>query len=408
MKKTVNSVNVPLESVTLQDVAQRCNVHKSTVYRALVGSKRVGKATTRRIQTVAQEMGYDHGLNLAAQQLSARKTGRAVINHLVVLFLPDGFLEDFYYAYLFRGIQKELHRNRYDLITSILDRTRQEVLPLSIVRGDVDGVLMLCNQESGEWLLDTIKQKGNIAHCPLVSVMSPLAGCSSVVADERNGAFLALSHLLDLGHRKILFLTGPYVPPYHLNERLEGYRRACKEADLVFEDVVETHILAANKSLTKSLHDLTTHYFDGKKGFSAVMTRNDAHAVVLRRVLSQNGLRVPEDVSLIGFDDTRPLTLQYAETNEEFLTTVRLPLEDIGHRAAQLLVQSITTAMVTKTVMAATTHEVNLHMPVQLLIRQTTTRPSRDLTFSERVYSREDVHFTRSKLQKSNKFQKDV
>lgn len=180
--RTPPALRTPLESVTLQDVAGRCGVHKSTVYRALIGSNRVGKDTTEEIRRVAREMGYDHSLNLAARQLSARKTGRAVVNNLIVLFLPDRFLEYFYYLLLFRGIQSELRRENFDIITSVCDDEGETPLPLSIAGGDVDGVLMLCRQEVGTTLLDKIRVEGNIAHCPLISVIAPLTGCSSVVA----------------------------------------------------------------------------------------------------------------------------------------------------------------------------------------------------------------------------------
>ncbi len=355
-----------MEAVTLQDIADKCNVHKSTVYRALIGSKRVGEATTLQIRRVADEMGYDHTLNLSARQLSARKTGRTVVNHLVVLFLPQGFLDDFYYSFLFRGIQTELRRENYDLIVSALEDDGEGELPLAIVRGDVDGVLMLCRQNQGEQLLRKIESKGNISHCPTISVMAPLAGCSSVVADERDGGRIALRHLLELGHRRVLFISGHNVPPYHLNERLAGYREACREAGVDFEETVTVHLIEPNASLTDSLRGVVARYFCGPPRFSAVLTRNDSHAVLLRRALLEQGLRVPDDLSLIGFDDTRPLSLQYAEMNENFLSTVQLPLKEIGKAAAHLLLDTLS---------GKVERQTNLTLPVSLVIRQTTAAP---------------------------------
>lgn len=395
-------------SVTLQHIATRCGVHKTTVYRALIGSRRVGPATTERIRAVAKEMGYDHSMNLSARQLSARKTGRTVLNHLAVLFFPPGFLDDYYFSLLFRGIQAELHAQHFDLITTFLDATSEGGLPLSMMRGDVDGILMLCRPEWGRALVEKVARETKLAPCPTVSLMSRLDGCFSVVADEYEGARLSLAHLLELGHRRVLFVTAPDIPKYHLNQRLEGYRAACQEAGLAFEDIVEvrTHrpapemrpdlqmvvhyyddhgnLIRIDKpdsppDFIADLRDIVTRCFDGTHGFSAVLTRNDSYAIIMRKLLSQQGLRVPQDVSIIGFDDTRPLAFHDLEMNtdlhHEFLTTVRLPLEAIGKAAARLMVSAIASQDFDDT------HQT---LPVELIVRDTTAPPAIDLTFAHR------------------------
>jgi len=179
------------------------------------------------------------------------------------------------------------------------------------------------------------------------------AALASLPLDNLQGACDATRHLIGEGHRRIAFIAGP---PNHEDaiERLDGYKMALKEAGLRFDpqlveqgDYLETGGVAAMERL-----------FERGPSFSAVFCANDQTAYGARLTLFRRGLRVPEDISLVGFDD-----LPTSSYMTPPLTTVRQPTYEIGRLAAQAIVQ-----MIRKQPIALNP------IPLKLVTRETTRR----------------------------------
>lgn len=196
----------PAHSVTMQDIAERCGVHRSTVQRALAGSERVKTKTAEQILSLAREMGYDEIVHHNSRRLAWRKNGKTFINYTLALFFPADFSRHPYYLYMFQGILDILVPSHYDLLTTYWNDEVEGKLPFSILCGNVDGAFVIGDEKALTKLRDLLRATTNFAMRPFVSLVLPFPGYSSVFADERGGSYQTISHLLDQGHRYIAFL----------------------------------------------------------------------------------------------------------------------------------------------------------------------------------------------------------
>ncbi len=194
---------------------------------------------------------------------------------------------------------------------------------------------------------------------PIVSVIHEMPGCANVLADDRSGAYAATMHLLELGHRHLVhFFTIPTHPVFH--RRAEGITQALRDWGL--DPAHSLHPCPAmllgpmgpnthQATLADYLHGPEAELFATQIAefltqlratpeVTAILALNDVAALQIWQILTEAGWRVPDDYSLVGFDDVLP-RLDAHGTNQ--LTTVRVPLEAIGARAAELLLEMITT-----------------------------------------------------------------
>jgi len=154
---------------------------------------------------------------------------------------------------------------------------------------------------------------------------------SSVRCNDREGGFIATHYLLDLGHTAIATLVGPDNEECTL-DRLAGYRQALTQARLDFDPA----LIASGDWSATSGYQATRRLLEAGRPFSAIFAQNDRMAVGAVRGLREAGHRVPEDVSIIGFDDI-PLASYF----DPPLTTLRQPMEELGRQAARLLIEAI-------------------------------------------------------------------
>jgi len=203
---------------------------------------------------------------------------------------------------------------------------------------------------------------------PCVSVMVEVEGMASVVADDYAATLAATRHLLDLGHRRIAFLHGPAKSA--TARRLGAYRDALREKGikplkgwerlLAWEKEPENFVRAGEEIMGRWLKD------DWNKiGCTALLCQNDATAVGAAAALSGAGIKVPNDVSLVGFDGS-----EIGEYSSPRLTTVEVPLREIGARAVEILSRQIEADQV------SIEHQI---LPTQLRVRESTTAPSHHL-----------------------------
>jgi len=301
--------------VTLHSVAEAAGVSKSTVSRIL--DERLPASdneTARRVRKVAAELGYMRDISAASL-----RRGQTMTIGIIVPRLTDTVM-----AMLYEAIATACARTgRMALVATTDDRPEDEsrAADLLLQRG-VDG-LILATARDGDDLPKTLADRG----VPYVLALRTDGVSPSAVGDDRLGGYLATRHLLDLGHRRIGIIAGP---GYASNSRgrLEGYREALAEIAITSEPALEVESAfsidagADAASTLMALPDRPT----------AIFAVNDNTAIGAMSAIVNLGLRVPEDISLVGYNDI-PIVSRLPTP----LTTVRVAFDQIATSALDLL-----------------------------------------------------------------------
>lgn len=354
--------------VTLKDIAERCGVSKVTVSRALRGDTVYSSEATRElIRKVASELGYDPSRQVAARRLALSKTGERVANHVVgLLFYHRGFSTSNYFTYVFQGILDAALEVDFQIQTTDSGHiTETKALPASYRKGELDGLLALHSLGPElDLVLGLLRSDIGFGDRPIVSMFQHVDGCSSVHADHHDAGYQAIKHLLDLGHRHIM-LAAPYNPdgPGTNDFRAASYRRAYSEIGLDASEYLHPSFWDAGVyeiSKKKLVQEMKRH-----PEVTAFIASHDLDAQIQHQVLVQAGFRIPEDISLISFDDTNSIPDSHGENT---LTSVRTPLHEIGYQAVKLLVRRIS---------GEEEDDVDIVLPVELIVRKSTAPPSR-------------------------------
>lgn len=312
-----------MERVKLTDVARAAGVHPGTASRALNPTTRdqVSRETSRRVLLAAQRLGYVP--NTLARGL---RTARSYVVGMVV---PD--ITNPLFPPMVRGAEQVLSGAGYTLVLTDTDNDaateRRQVEQLR-ARG-ADG-LIIATARWEDPLLDEIAASGTPT--VLVNRYTASRRLPYVGGDERTGIRLAVDHLVEIGHRKIVYVAGPQDTSTG-RERSAAFRQAVRSHGLPsparLVSVANAYTEAAGAAATRKLLDTTVD-------FTAVMAGNDLIALGVLSVLGERGIRCPEQVSLVGFND-----LPMFDKISPPLTTVRLPLGAIGGLAARTLLAEI-------------------------------------------------------------------
>jgi LacI family transcriptional regulator len=353
----------PTHAVTLQDIADRCSVSRATASRALRRDVRnISQATIDRIFTVAAEMGYDPSRHHAARRLVMGGRGQAVLNRIVALFIPPDFMDDPYYGQLFKGVLDELSAQGFGALTMYEQMATLDTLLPIFGRGDVDGAIAISTNGYFHELQPHLRAESNFGQRPVVILMQPPEDCYSVMPDDFAGGQTVIEHLLELGHRQILHFHFPGISYAH-QQRRAGFLQACRARGFAPEEVLTSVLWDTDHgdwSLAHLLATLTAH-----PELTAIVAPNDYAAMRIHAELVRVGLRVPEAMSLVGYDDVCAIA---TPTQANILTTVHVPLLDIGRRAAQLIIHQLTST-------PATPAETPLVLPIDLIVRASTAPP---------------------------------
>lgn len=316
---------------------------------ALNGDPKISDKTRSRVLAAAAELGYDPNANQGARALISRRYGKRPRSGTVALLIPpyteEGarLRDNPFYVPVFAGAEIEVNARGLDVLTC---STRDGDLPRLIRGGNVDGVICIgtSNQIPALQALDI----------PVVSLEATSADVPQLLPQDQEGICLAAQHLIDLGHRRIAYLgmTPDFVPAI---QRLDGYLDALREAGMepVGELIEATGYLMsrqAGSELLLQLHQRTTDY-------TALVCYNDMLAIGAVRALEELGRAVPEDISVVGFDDLSP----QMEFRPE-LTSVAFDRFGMGRVAVQLLLEAIEGAP----------QAGRQYFPVQLMVRDST------------------------------------
>ncbi|MCO5190039.1 MAG: substrate-binding domain-containing protein [Anaerolineae bacterium] len=311
------------ERITIQDIAEQSGVSISTVSRVLSGN--AGVTEPKRQAVLAAVDKLDYRPNLFAQGLASGQS-------MSIGVMTQNFGSAFYDAIL-RGIIAGVEKSSYSpLFADGRWRTDIERRALqTLLNRRVDALILLGTQLDSDDLLDLKKQM------PLVIVSRSVAGLEQncLVVDNYKASFQATTHLLDRGHQHIAHITGALSESNVLRDgaqRLAGYQDALRKAGIEPSPKLVVEGSFRSQSGLLAIETLLTR----GKPFSAIFAANDQMATGARLGLYRRGIRVPDDVSLIGFDD-QPHSAYMTPP----LTTVRQPAEEMGLMAAQAVLNQL-------------------------------------------------------------------
>ena len=308
-----------MKPATIRDVAERAAVSVASVSRVLTGAGAVTEATRARVMAAVTELKYvPHS---GARSLSTSKT------HTVGVILPDLFGE--FFSELIRGMDLAARALGYHLIVSSShDDADEASAAIRSMRGRVDGLIVLSPH------LDAANLAASLAGSTPILLMNGGAndaGRPSIVVDNHGGAVRAVEHLVAIGRRRIAHIAGP-AGNLEAEARLAGYLEAMAAAGLP-TTVVDGEFSQA------SGHRAGVELAARAERPDAVFAANDNMAVGAMLALQDAGLRVPEDVAMVGFDDV-PL----ASLVRPGLTTLRIEIAETGRRALERLVSFMNSA----------------------------------------------------------------
>jgi DNA-binding LacI/PurR family transcriptional regulator len=309
---------------TIKDIARAAQLDISTVSRALNDSPRVKESTKRRIRSIARGLGYH--ANEIARSLVTRRT--KVIG-LVVSDIGNPFFSE-----VTKGVESEARRHGYSLILCSSDwnktREREHVSMLRSRR--VDGLIIHPSEElSGDAPRDLAG--GELPTVFLANAVED-AGAHYVSVDNVQGAFEATSYLVSLGHRRIAHATGDLRRTQKryriLTDRFKGYRAALAHAEIPFHDDLVVCSLPGIENARRSIRA----FLRRQPAVTAFFASSDQIALGAYKAIREAGLRIPEDISVVGFDD-----IEVASLVSPSLTTFEQPKFQLGQQAVQILVR---------------------------------------------------------------------
>ena len=337
------SVDTSRHPATIEQVAAMAGVSRSTVSRVVNGSTAVSPAAAAAVRTAIDQLAYVP--NRAARSLASRQT------HAIALVVPENpaqFFGDPYFAGIVTGISRRVAASEY-LLNLILASDDPDNKTAAFARGgSIDGALV-ASHHAEDRFIDQIA-----AVVPLVFGGRPAQWSDThhfVDVDNVAGARVATEHLIERGRSRIATITGPLSMPAGVDRR-NGWRAALAAAGLP-EGPAED-----GGFTTDQAEEAMRRVLASAPDTDAVFVASDMMARAAMRVLSAAGMRVPEDVAIIGYDDS-----PVATDREPNLTTIRQPLEAMGEAMADLLINVLA---------GRAPAERAFIMPTELVVRETT------------------------------------
>ena len=331
---------------TILDVSRAAGVSVATVSRVLNGKGQVKDETSRRVLQAVEALAY-------APNVSARNL-RLNESRIILIVAPN--LTNPYYTHILAGVGKAAHRMGYSafLCNTEGDRFETEKVLDMLTRRQADGAVLLATERSSGWL------RPYADRFPLVecSEYDPLLSIPRVCIDNYAAAREAMAHLIWLGHEKIGLVSSDNQL-ISTSLRLSGYRDALKEASLPIRDGYIR--LGAADYRFKSGYDSARAMLSLPDRPTALLCVSDVLALGAIASAKDLGLRVPEDVTVVGFDDVEQTTMFHP-----YLTTVAQPCQEIGEKAMELLECAISRVPLDREVLLA-------H---RLIVRESSAPPS--------------------------------
>jgi DNA-binding LacI/PurR family transcriptional regulator len=353
---------------TMEDIARHTGLSKMTVSRVLSNAAYVAEETRHRVLVAARELEYE--LNYIGRQLNHNRTGM-----LGVVTPLEGLIGTYYFGQVVKGIQQALigtdyHIAHYDSLSA--DFNDGAKCAQLCRQRRVDGLIVIAPRSNDQF----VKTFADL-NVPLVVVGGSFAhpSISSIDVDNFGGGRTAVEHLIRHGHRKIAFLGGPNQL-HDAAEREEAFRKTMSKHGL---PINTKWVLQGNYETRKSFHACLS-LLSGKEIPTAIFAANDMMALGALDAARILNLSIPGDLSVVGFDD-----VDAAAKTTPPLTTVRQPMQRIGRKAIEYLLQILS--------QPGDNHVVREKLSAQLVVRGTTGRvPKRPRKTAAGFTSKHPLH----------------
>lgn len=309
--------------VTLKDIAKRLGVSVPTVSRALKDYPDISRETKQKVLDLVKELNYTP--NQFALNLRKNKS------FTIGVLIPE--IVHHFFSTVISGIMEVADDKGYSVMlfqsNESLERERREAKVM--LNGRVDGLLISLSNETQnlDHLTDFEENEVPIIYFDKVV---PDVKCSKIVVDDFKGAYDATKHLIDQGNSNIAYIRGP-LEPLNSIHRFNGYKQALLDANLDFsQDLVRTCKVVTQEEG----YDFTLDLLNKNAKIDSVFAATDMVAIGAMQAIKENGLKIPDDIAVVGFSDWR-----MAAAVEPPLTSVRQPGFDMGVLAAQTLFDQI-------------------------------------------------------------------
>jgi len=306
------------QGITIYDIAKKANVSISTVSRVFNGSPSVSKKTRKKVQKIIEEMNYVPSAIARSLVSQSSKTIGLIVSDVTNPFFTDAI----------DGIESILSSEGF---TSFLCDTRysperENKYISQMLEKRVDGIIIFSAYASDTNLIARTK-----SIIPIVSVQSTFKEVDCINTTDEEGAFEAVDYLIKLGHRNIAFLVYEYDNST-ITDRMKGYLKAHKSNGIP----VNKNYIIKSKFASNVGYYMAKEVLEKFPEVTAIFAYNDIIALGAYTAISQKGLKIPDDISIVGYDD-----IEMASIISPRLTTVSQPFYDIGKSAAELLLKRI-------------------------------------------------------------------
>lgn len=308
--------------ITIIDIARELNLSKSTVSRALTGHPKVKAATREAVLALAEKLDYQRNMLAINLVKSQSNTLGIIVPEFVTSFFPQVII----------GAQEEALRAGYNIIISQSNESYEtEVANAKVMLANrVDGLMVSLSKETRNFDHLKIFQRKGIPIVFFNRVCEEMQ-VPKVVVDDYDGAFKAVEHLIRTGKKRIAHLAGPDSLLVS-RKRLNGYLDALRQ---YHQPVVEELVIPYDLTVEK-VKIYVKHLLELEEPPDALFAINDPTAIEAMQIIKKKGLRIPQDIAVVGFSNDYASALI-----EPSLSTVAQPMQEIGRSAVQLLLDQL-------------------------------------------------------------------
>ncbi len=325
----------------IKEIAALAGVSTATVSRALRGMRHVNEETREKIVEAAEKLNYPLESALASTR-----------THSVGIVAP--FISNWYYSNVIHGAEHALREAGFDLLLYNFGhmKSRERLFQHKLLKGRVDGIIVISVPPSEEEF-DSMLNLG----IPVALVGMHHAGCASVAIDDVAGARTATQHLVNQGHKQIALMSGRTDDPFNFSvpqDRRMGFMQVLAENKLDWNPSREVHGDFTMHAGARAMDELLAR----PNRPTAIFCESDEMAIGAMQAVRRHGIKVPDDMSIVGFDGH-----EMAEFSD--LTTIEQPVQLMGELAARAIMDKLH---------RSTTEMLSITLPTTLIVRNSTRR----------------------------------
>jgi len=317
---TLTEIGGNMKYITLKMVAEKAGVSVNTASRAINNKSDINEETKKKVLKIAQKLGYVR--NATAVALRTRET------RTIGVVIADN--RNPFYAEVLNGMEEAAREKNYHIILANTQRDykkEEEAINLLLAKR-ADGLLITPVQDKDDDIKNLID-----ANIPFVIVGRDFENIEvdAVYNDEVKGGFLAIEYLINKGHKRIALING-FLHKSPAKGRLEGYKKALKKYGMPFDDA----LVSFGDIDVKDGYERTKQMLEKDLDFTAIFAYNDMMAFGSMQAIKEKGLRIPENIGLVGYDD-----IPFCSLMDPALTTIRLNKQELGIESVKLLLSRI-------------------------------------------------------------------